>query len=114
LARELAADVKEGTLDTRAAVVVDRERRLAKQQMQELAVAQKRLEELQAIRVGEAQKVWDFLGQAESALVPFGFNPLRFRVPVQEVSAELPLLDSAGAKMSSPAGWRQRATSLWR
>jgi hypothetical protein len=45
------------------------------------------------------QKVWDFLGQAESALVPFGFNPLRSGVPTQEVSAELPLLDSAGAKM---------------
>jgi hypothetical protein len=27
--------------------------------------------------VGEAQEVWDFLGQAESTLVPFGFNPLR-------------------------------------
>jgi hypothetical protein len=38
--------------------------------MQELIVAQKRLEDLQAICVGEAQKVWDFLGQAESALVP--------------------------------------------
>jgi hypothetical protein len=49
--------------------------------------------------VGEVQKVWDFLGQAESALVPFGFSPLRFGVPAQEVSAELPLLDSAGAKM---------------
>jgi hypothetical protein len=42
--------------------------------------------------VGEAQNIWDFLGQAESALVPFGFSPLRFRVSAQEVSAELPLL----------------------
>jgi hypothetical protein len=50
--------------------------------------------------VGEAQKVWDFLGQAESALVPFGFSPLRSRVPAQEVNTELPLLDSTGAKMS--------------
>jgi hypothetical protein len=50
--------------------------------------------------VGEAQKVWDFLGQAESALVPFGFNPLRSGVPAQEVNTELPLLDSTGAKMS--------------
>jgi hypothetical protein len=50
--------------------------------------------------VGEAQKVWDFLGQAESALVPFGFSPLRFGVPAQEVNAKHPLLDSAGgAKM---------------
>jgi hypothetical protein len=68
--------------------------------MQELAAAQKRSEDLQAVRVGEAQKVWDFLGQAESALVPFGFSPLRSEVPVQEVSAELLLLDYAGAKMS--------------
>jgi hypothetical protein len=46
--------------------------------------------------VGEAQKVWNFLGQAKSALVPFDFSPLWSRVPAQEVSAELPLLDSAG------------------
>jgi hypothetical protein len=32
--------------------------------------------------------------------VPFGFSPLRSGVPVQEVSAELPQLDSTGAKMS--------------
>jgi hypothetical protein len=32
--------------------------------------------------------------------VPFGFSPLRSEVPVQEVSAELPLLDSADVKMS--------------
>jgi hypothetical protein len=31
--------------------------------------------------------------------VPFGFNPLRSRVPMQEVNAELSLLDSAGVKM---------------
>jgi hypothetical protein len=49
--------------------------------------------------VGEAQKVWNFLGQAESALVPFGFSPLWSRVPAQEGSTELPLLGSAGAKM---------------
>jgi hypothetical protein len=32
--------------------------------------------------------------------VPFGFSPLQSRVPAQEASVELPLLDSAGAKMS--------------
>jgi hypothetical protein len=32
-------------------------------------------------------------------VVPFGFSPLYFKDPVQEVSAALPLLDSAGAKM---------------
>jgi hypothetical protein len=39
------------------------------------------------------------LGQTETALVPLGFNPIRSREPVQEVSVTLPLLDSAGAKM---------------
>jgi hypothetical protein len=99
LARELVVDTRECALETRDVEVADRERLLAEQQMQELAAAQKRLEDLHAIRVGEAQKVWDFLGQAESALVSFGFSPLRFGVPDQEVSVELPLLDSAGAKM---------------
>jgi hypothetical protein len=55
--------------------------------------------DLQAVCVGEVQKVCDVLGQAESTLVPFGFSPLWSRVLTQEVSAELPLLDSAGAKM---------------
>jgi hypothetical protein len=32
--------------------------------------------------------------------VPFGFNPLWFEVLAQEVSDELPLLDSVGVKMS--------------
>jgi hypothetical protein len=49
-------------LDTRAVDVTDREKRLVEQQMQELTVAQKRLEDLRAICAGEAQKVWDFLG----------------------------------------------------
>jgi hypothetical protein len=57
LAHELAADVREDTLDTRAVEVLDRERRLAEQQMQKLAAAQKILEDLQAICVSEAQKV---------------------------------------------------------
>jgi hypothetical protein len=57
LAHELAADVREDALDTRVVEVVDRERRLAEQQMQELATAQKMLEDLQAVCVGKAQKV---------------------------------------------------------
>jgi hypothetical protein len=32
--------------------------------------------------------------------VPFGFNPLRSGVPMQEVSTEISLLDSASIKMS--------------
>jgi hypothetical protein len=57
LARELAANIREDVLDSRAVEVADRERRLAEQQMQELDVAQRWLEDLQAVRVGEAQKV---------------------------------------------------------
>jgi SOS response regulatory protein OraA/RecX len=98
-AHELAADTREFTLETRVVDVADREGLLDEQQMQERAAAQKQLEDLQAVRVGEAQNIWDFLGQAESALVPFGFSPLWFRVSAQEVSAELPLLDSACTKM---------------
>jgi hypothetical protein len=37
LAHELAADAREGTVETRATEVADRERLLAEQQMQELA-----------------------------------------------------------------------------
>jgi hypothetical protein len=99
LARELVADTRECALETRVVEVVDRERLLAKQQTQELATTQKWLEDLQAVRVGEAQKIWDSLGQAEFALVPFGFSPLQSGVPAQEVSDELSLVDSTGTKM---------------
>jgi hypothetical protein len=57
LAHELVADTRECALETKAAEVADRERLLAEHQMLELAAAQKRLEDLQAICVGEAQKV---------------------------------------------------------
>jgi hypothetical protein len=99
LARELVADTRECTLETRVAEVADRERLLAEQQMQELAAAQKWLDDLQVVRVGEAQKVWEFLRHAESAIVPFGFSPLWSGVPAQEVSAELSLLGSTGTMM---------------
>jgi hypothetical protein len=45
-------------------------------------------------------RVWDFLGQTETALMPLGFSLLRSRLLVQEVDAMLPLLESARAKMS--------------
>jgi hypothetical protein len=45
-AREFAADVRETDLNTKAAELADREKCLVERQMQELAVAQKRLEEL--------------------------------------------------------------------
>jgi hypothetical protein len=57
LACEFAADVRESALDTRAVEVADREKRLAEHQMQELAAAQKSLQDLQVVRAGEAQKV---------------------------------------------------------
>jgi hypothetical protein len=57
LALELAVDIKGNALDTKVVEVADRERQLAEQQMQELVVAQKRLEDLQAVSVGKTQKV---------------------------------------------------------
>jgi hypothetical protein len=57
IARELAVDVRENVMHTRVVEVADRERRLVKQQMQELAVAQKRLEDLQVVCVDKAQNV---------------------------------------------------------
>jgi predicted kinase len=62
MSRELATNVTEIDLDTSAVELVEREKLLAERQMQELVVAQKRLEELQASRAGEAQRVWEFLG----------------------------------------------------
>jgi hypothetical protein len=85
-------------MDTRAAELADRERRQAERQMQELAAAQKGLEDLQASQADEAWRVWDFLGQTEATLVPLSFSPLRSGLPTQEVDAMLPLLDSAGAR----------------
>jgi hypothetical protein len=55
-------------------------------QLQDLATTRRRLEELRAARAGEAQKVWDFLGQTEAALVPLGFSSLRTGDPMEEVS----------------------------
>jgi hypothetical protein len=49
--------------------------------------------------VVEEEKVWDFLGQTKSALVPLSFSPICFREPAREVSNVLPVLESAGAKM---------------
>jgi uncharacterized protein (DUF3084 family) len=62
LARELTIDIRDVRLNSREEELVDREKRLAERQLQELATSRRRLEELQATRAGEAQKVWDFLG----------------------------------------------------
>jgi hypothetical protein len=94
--RELTADIRHAHLDTREVELVDRERRLVEVQLQELAVARQRLEEVQAARASEAQKVWDFLGQTEAMLVALGFSPICPMGLVGEVTAALPL------------SWRQR------
>jgi hypothetical protein len=99
LARELSTQLKASQLAFWEKELADKEKRLAEMQVQELVAARKRLEELQAARAIEEQRVWDFLGKIETALVPLGFSPLHSRDPVQEVSTVLPLLDATGAKM---------------
>jgi hypothetical protein len=79
---------------------VARERQVAERQMQELAVARKGLEDLQASRAGDAQCVWSFLGQADAVLASFGFNPVRTGGAAPEGGAAVPLLDPATAKIS--------------
>jgi hypothetical protein len=68
--------------------------------MQELVVAQKGLEDLQASRAGDGQHVWSFLGQADAALASYVFSPIREGNVAQEASVVLPLLDSARRKIS--------------
>jgi hypothetical protein len=68
--------------------------------MQELAVARKGLEDLQASRASDAQRVWSFLGQADAVLASFGFSPVRTGGTAPEGGAVVPLLDSAAAKIS--------------
>jgi hypothetical protein len=62
LVGELDAETREAGLRDQEARLAARERQLAERQMQELAVARKGLEDLQASRAGEAQRVWSFLG----------------------------------------------------
>jgi hypothetical protein len=93
--------------------------------MQELVTTQKRLEDLQVSQTGEAQRVWHFLVQTETALVPLGFSSLRSGLPMQEVDAMLVLLDSARVKMSQLEDvigsrlegegrtWRRQLQSTW-
>jgi hypothetical protein len=61
----------------------------------------RKMEELQTAPVAGAQKVWDFLGQTETTLMPLGFSPLCSGEPVREVSIVLPMLESTSAKMQS-------------
>jgi hypothetical protein len=100
LARELDADVWEAGLRDQEARLAARERQLAERQMQELAVTQKGLEDLQTSRAGDAQRVWSFLGQADAVLASFGFSPVRTGGAAPEGGVAVPLLDSAVAKIS--------------
>jgi hypothetical protein len=100
LARELNADAREAGLRDQEARLVAREWQLVERQMQELAITQKGLEDLQASRAGDAQRVWSFLGQADAILASFGFSPVRTGDAAPEGGVVVPLLDSAGAKIS--------------
>jgi hypothetical protein len=68
-------------------------------ELQGLAAMLKTVEELQATREVEAQKVWGFPGQTKMALAPLGFSPIRSREPTHEVRNVLLVLESIGAKM---------------
>jgi hypothetical protein len=71
LARELDTDLQASRrkeLEDRERELADKEKRLAEKQLQELATIRKSLQELQAVRMAGALKVWDFLGQTEIAL----------------------------------------------
>jgi uncharacterized protein (DUF3084 family) len=100
LARELDADAREAGLRDQEARLAARERQLAERQMQELAVTQKGLEDLQTSRAGDAQRVWSFLGQVDAVLASFGFSPVRTGGAAPEGGVVVPLLDSATAKIS--------------
>jgi hypothetical protein len=68
--------------------------------MQELAVARKGLEDLQAAHAGDAQRVWSFLGQADAVLAAFSFSPVQTSGAAPEDGIAVPLLDSTAAKIS--------------
>jgi hypothetical protein len=100
LVGELDAETWEAGLRDQEARLAARERQLAERQMQELAVARKGLEDLQASRAGEAQRVWSFLGQVDVVLASFGFSPVRTGDAAPEGGVVVPLLDSIGTKIS--------------
>jgi hypothetical protein len=57
LARALDVDLQANSLASRPKELADKEKQLAKKQLQELATVHKRLEELQAARATKVQKV---------------------------------------------------------
>jgi hypothetical protein len=123
LARELDADAREAGLRDQEARLVARERQLAERQIQELVVARKGLEDLQAARAGDAQRVWSFLGQADAVLTSFGFSPVRTGDATPEDGVAVPSLIlpwqrypiwrmlSAAASRRKAALWPRRWTS---
>jgi hypothetical protein len=68
--------------------------------MQELVITQKGQEDLQASRAGDGERVWSFLGQADTTLASFSFSPIRGGDAAPEAGVLLSLLDSAGRKIS--------------
>jgi hypothetical protein len=100
LARELDADARDTGLRDQEARLAAREQQLVERQMQELVITQKGLKDLWASRASDRQRVWSILGQADAALASFGFNPIRGGDTTPEVGIVLPLLDSAGRKIS--------------
>jgi hypothetical protein len=68
--------------------------------MQELAVTQKRLEDLQTSQARELQRVKSFMGQTDAALASFGFSPIQNGDTAPEAGIVLPLLGLARRKIS--------------
>jgi hypothetical protein len=100
IAQEIDADSWATGLRDQEARLVTREWQLAERQMPEPVVTQKGLEDLQASRAGDGQRVWSFLGQADAAMASFGFSPVRGGDAAPEADVVLPLLDSARRKIS--------------
>jgi hypothetical protein len=100
LARELNVDARDTELRDQEAQLVAWERQLVERRMQELVVAQEGLEHLWASWAGDKQCVWNFLGQADTALASFGFSPIWGGDTAPKDDIVLPLLDSTGRKIS--------------
>jgi hypothetical protein len=94
--------------------LVVQEWQLAERQMQELVVAQKRLEDIHVSFVSEAQSVWSFLCQADAALAPLDFNPIRpgiRHLKLASCSRSLTRLEPRcpSQRRSSEANWSRRS-----
>jgi hypothetical protein len=97
---DLTRDAQDTGLRDQEARLVAQERQLVERQMQELVITQNCLEDLWASQASDGQRVWSFLGQPDATLVSFGFSLIRGGDMAPEVGIVLPLLDSAGWKIS--------------